>query len=226
VPPPSPTLSQKPRSPKRLRQSAQNRGCAHPVRWITACSVQTTMKDVTRPDLIERYEKLEVTISQDAFEARHHLPRNLIGKMKQGAYASRNAAHTIARFEDALNREENGIEPAAPPTHGPLGRPPRSFSESGEDLSARIDLADAVSEADDINAVDECNKKVERALILGDISDSTARVLKELLAERRQALEAKIKQQERTSAGKEMLIRVVLVENWTGGPLPGDMPRS
>jgi len=178
-------------------------------------------KPVTRPDLICRYEALEYS-SQSKFEAKHGLPANLIGKMRLGQYNTAASEHTLLRFEEAIAREERG-EPPAPipekPAKGP-GRPRLSATLDPEDQEEFNELVKCLEEASDISLVDEANRKVEVALVKGIIAENTARVLKELLGERRQALKEQREQEERAKTGNELVIKIHYVNDWVGGPLP------
>lgn len=189
-------------------------------------------RTVTRPDLLERYEALGYS-NRFKFEQKHGLPMNLMGKMKMGGYQSAGAIAALARLEQAIAAEEDAGKRGheAAPLPGPAvsgqsgGRPTAPESLSEDDLSAVDNYVSKIEDSEDIGEVDECNKLLTVLLIRGLVTDGTARILKELLAERRQSLHAKQDREEKAKAGKELLIRVIFVRDWVGGPLPGEGPR-
>lgn len=189
-------------------------------------------KPITRPDLLERYEALGYP-NRFKFEQKHGLPMNLMGKMKLGGYSSAASGATLARLEAALASEEDAATrgheaPPLPGDHiqGPAGgRPVKTDTLTESELSAVEEFAGALESSGTITEVDECNKKLTVLLIRGLVTDATAKVLKDLLSERRQSLKAQAEELAKARAGSEMTIRVVFVKNWTGGPLPGDGPR-
>lgn len=189
-------------------------------------------KEPTRPDLIARYEALDYP-NRLQFESKHGLPANMIGKMKYGAYFTAASNDSIARLEAAIQAEEiakptgkwaDPLPESPPVTPVRQGRPPVRTTLSDDDKKTLDDLAEALETAKDIKEVDACNKLTTGALLRGVITDAQARVIKELIAERRQSLHAQRELEEKAKAGRELTIRVVFVRDWTGGPLPGDGP--
>lgn len=187
-------------------------------------------REPTRQDLIDRYDALGYP-NRLQFEAKHGLPPNMIGKMKQGAFYSEKAADSIARLEQALAAEEaaKGRGGWAQPVLGspevaPLtGRPPVVKTLSGDDAVFLEELVDMLTNSTDHAEVDACNKKVTVGLLRGILTDATARVIKELLAERRQSINSVLDREEKAKAGRELKIMVVFVRDWTGGPLPSEV---
>lgn len=190
-------------------------------------------KPITRPDLLERYEKLGFS-NRFKFEQKHGLPMNLMGKMKLGGYASAASLATLSRLEAAIKSEEDAMARGldAPPLPGDAivgpagGRPTKQESLTQDDVSAVEEFIEALEGSTTIGEVDACNKKLSILIVKGIVTDATGRVLKELLAERRQSLKAQADEEEKARSGKELLIRVVFVRGWTGGPLPTEAPSS
>ena len=174
------------------------------------------MPEPTRKDLLDRYEALQFA-SRSLFEAKHNLPRNLIGKLYQGAYYSALAGPTIKRFEDAVYREEQGLEPAPGVA---MGRPRRIDPANVDQAAARATLSKALVEAESLDDLERSTRDIQVALLACVVTDKEAQVLQGLAGERRQQLKAKAEAEERAKDGSEMLIRVIYVPNWTGGPLP------
>jgi hypothetical protein len=107
-----------------------------------------------------------------------------------------------------------------------MGRPKTVQTLEGDDADLVQKLVDDVNSSQDISQVDQCNKQLTVLLLKGLIPDGTGRVLKELLSERRQSLHAKQEREEKAKAGKELKILVIHVPNWTGGPLPDEVPSA
>jgi hypothetical protein len=186
-------------------------------------------REPTRPDLIARYENLGYP-NRLQFEAKHGLPANMIGCMKLGKFHSAQSADSIARLEAAVAAEEASKAAGgwAPPVEGspPVvdrgGRPPVRTTLSEDEEELLEELIDAINTSTNQAEVDQCNKKATVALLRGVLTDATARIVKEMLAERRQSIHAKEDREEKARAGRELMIRVVFVRDWTGGPLPSE----
>lgn len=182
-------------------------------------------KQPTRPDLLERFDSLDVTGS--AFERAVGLPRNWIAKLRQGGNGGDRSEKTIAKFEAAIAAAEaerrarrvggapksaTRSEPASPeePSRGP-GRP-RSRVE--EDVLK--ELLPKIRDADTTEKKDALLRHVLELAARGEIGTELARFCNDSIGQQRQLAKVRNDEDERARAGEPVKVEIVYVNDWRG----------
>lgn len=188
-------------------------------------------KQPTRQDLLERFVSLGVTAKD--FEKEHGLPRNLIGKMKQGDYST--AKETHRRFEEALIKAEAARVPVAakgkakpsqptapapaspsssvPEAPAPRGRPREKVADDVEaELLGRIRGKEKTAEE-----WDALLRYILELAALGKISTEFARFCNDAISNGRQLSKTRAEEEEKARGDTKLEIEVKNVAAWQAG---------
>jgi hypothetical protein len=163
-------------------------------------------KQPTYPELLARVDALGMT--DKAVEQAAGLPQAFLSKARKGGQGGAKAAASWGRLLAWLEAREPGSKAAPSTPPAPVVEPSREVPE---------DLARAIDEAHTHERIGALQTRIASSATRGEIDRFLAKVLSDILKERRLALDAEEEAKAKASGSAPMEIRIAYVNDWREG---------